>query len=345
MDTEITSSPASGSTYRYGETIDFSITFSAALDVDGTKHLNLRVGADRDNNWRVANYKEGSGTNTLVFGYTVQPYDLDDDGITLSGSYIQNGEAQGFGGSGTITVSGTEIVVPPDFSGLSDQSGHKVNGQPYQKAISITSIPEARTDTYGLDEIIRVSASFDQNVDADEMTHAWVAMDSGAGMAVYSSGSGTDTLKFEYKVQSFNHDDNGISVKLGEGLNIKASGTQIDYESGPGAPAPALLNQSGHKVEGSLDRKAPAISSLVVISDPGEDNTYGAGDEIEVRATFSEDVRVTRRPQLEIDVGGTARSARYERSGDSVFRRFRIGVQLYRGNGRQRLRRYRHRRQ
>ena len=82
---EITSEPASGDTYRYGETIEFSITFSAALDVEGSRHLSLRVGSDDSNGWRGATYRNGSGTNTLVFGYTVQTADLDTDGVSMRG--------------------------------------------------------------------------------------------------------------------------------------------------------------------------------------------------------------------------------------------------------------------
>ena len=63
MDTEITPTPASGDTYQYGESVECSITFSAGLDVEGSKHLNLRVGADQANNWPGANYREGSGTD------------------------------------------------------------------------------------------------------------------------------------------------------------------------------------------------------------------------------------------------------------------------------------------
>ena len=98
--TEITSSPASEDTYRYGETIDIALTFSAAVDVEGAKHLNARVGTG-DNTHRRASYKEGSGTDTLVFGYTVHTNDLDTDGLTIGGSYISDGTRRGFGGSGT----------------------------------------------------------------------------------------------------------------------------------------------------------------------------------------------------------------------------------------------------
>ena len=320
LNTEITSTPASGDTYRYGETIEVSITFSAALDVEGTKHPNLREGADRDNNWRGANYKEGSGTKTLVFGYTVQPHDLDEDGITMSSSYTQGGEALGFGGSGTITVSGTDIEVPPDFIGLSDQAGHKVNGQPYAKAIAITSTPGASTDTYGRDEIIQISLSFDQTVDADAGSYALITMSiATGGGAFYASGNGRDTLIFEYQVHSVDRDDDGIDVEMYPTMNIKASETQIDYQTGPGAPAPELTEQSGHKVDGSLyDDTAPTITAVTFDDSPGpeDDSTYEEGDWIVVAVTFDENVEVIEGvrsgpPQIQLVVGEALLTAQY----------------------------------
>ena len=140
-------------------------------------------------------------------------------------------------------MSGTEIKVPPNFSGLTNESEHKVNGQPYARTISITSTPEAPTDTYGLEEIIRISVNFDQNVDADDRTYAVVGMTGiGEQGAFYVSGSGTDTLVFELEVQSDDRDADGISVRLHRGLNIKASGTDIAYQSGLGVTSPVLNN-------------------------------------------------------------------------------------------------------
>ena len=66
----------------------------------------------------------------------------------------------------------------------------------------------------------------------------------------------------------------------------------------------------GHKVEGT-DTTAPTVSSVAITSDPGDDDTYGLGDSIEVTVTFSEDVTVTGTPQLELDFDGTARTADY----------------------------------
>ena len=53
---------------------------------------------------------------------------------------------------------------------------------------------------------------------------------------------------------------------------------------------------------------APAVASVMVSSDPGEDDTYAIGDAVAATVTFSEAVDVDTTdgtPRLEIDVGGT----------------------------------------
>ena len=316
--TAITSSRASGDTYRYGETIEFSITFSAALDVDGGRHLSLRVGSDDSDGWRGAMYRSGSGTKTLVFGYTVQSGDLDADGVTLLGTWTEDGVVHGIGGSGTIKVKGTDTVVTPTFTGLSNQSDHKLNGQPYHKTISITSTPVSKSDTYGRDEVIQVSVTFDQNVTAGDDAVAFLRVDSikTRRIAQYASGNGTDTLVFEYTVVEKDYDDNGVGAFLPHGLNIKATGTEVRYQPNPGGVTPQMSEDPNHKVDSSLvtaDTTAPTISSVSFGDSPGpgDDDTYGAGDAIQVTVTFSEDVTVTGTPQMEIDVGGTVKTASY----------------------------------
>ena len=318
ISTKITSSPDSGDTYRYGESIDFSITFSAPLEVEGSRHLSLRVGSDDNSAWRGANYKSGSGTNTLTFGYTVQSADLDTDGASMLGTWTEDGILHGLGGSGTIKVKGTDTVVTPTFNGLSNQSGHKVNGQPYPKTISITSTPISRSDTYGRDEVIQVSVNFDQNVDAGEGAIAILRIGSvwRQGHAQYASGSGTDTLVFEYTVLERHMDSNGVDAFLPHGLDIKAAGTEVAYQPNPGGVTLSMGEDSKHKVDGSLvtvDTTAPTVSSIsfVALPGPGDDETYGAGDWVAVHVTFSESVLVTGAPQIELNIGDAARQAEY----------------------------------
>ena len=62
----------------------------------------------------------------------------------------------------------------------------------------------------------------------------------------------------------------------------------------------------------------PAVSSVAVTSNPGTDNTYTAGDKIEITVTFSEAVTVSTTdgtPRLSIDIGDQPRNIPYERAG------------------------------
>ncbi len=238
---EITSEPASGDTYRYGETIDITVTLSAPVDVVGYKHLTAAVGTS-DDTWRGPRYTSGTGASTLVFSYTVQARDLDTDGISIEDGEVGEGTTERWGGSGTIKVKGTDLIVGSYYTGLSDQSGHKLDGRPYPKTISITSTPAARADTYGRDEVIRASVNFDQNVDASRDVYAVVKKGASRNSQVmdYVLGSGTDTLVFEYEVNINDEDTDGVSIHLPGSLNIKASGTNIAYQSDPGGEIPVL---------------------------------------------------------------------------------------------------------
>ena len=72
-------------------------------------------------------------------------------------------------------------------------------------------------------------------------------------------------------------------------------------------------------VSAQADTTAPTISSVAITSDTGDndsyfddDGVYGIGDAIKVTVTFSENVTVTGAPKLELDIGGTAKSAGYD---------------------------------
>ena len=72
-------------------------------------------------------------------------------------------------------------------------------------------------------------------------------------------------------------------------------------------------------VSAQSDTTAPAISSIAITSDTGDDDSsfdddgvYGIDDSIKVTVTFSENVSVTGSPQLELDIGGSGKAASYE---------------------------------
>ena len=120
---EVTSTPrATPDTYGLGETIEITVTFDSAVTVDtsgGTPRIQFRLDGAL-NRW--AEYTSGSGGTALVFTYTVQSGDMDDDGIWLEENFLRLR-------SGTIraaadnTVDATLTYAEPGL-----QTGHKVDG-------------------------------------------------------------------------------------------------------------------------------------------------------------------------------------------------------------------------
>ena len=82
------------------------------------------------------------------------------------------------------------------------------------------------------------------------------------------------------------------------------------------------------------DTTGPTISSVAITSDTGDDEVYldddgvyGIGDKIEVTVTFSENIVVTGSPRLELDIGGSAKTASYDRtSGSTVVFSYTVAV-------------------
>ena len=144
----------------------------------------------------------------------------------------------------------------PRFSGLYDpQSGHKLDGRPYPKGMSISSRPVADTYTYGRDETIQVSVDFGQPVTADE--HDYVVLDfvseETQKLAHYASGNGTNVLVFGYTVDERNREDSGISVDLSADLEITATGKEdVAYDHNPPGAINSLDVDPKHQVDGSL---------------------------------------------------------------------------------------------
>ncbi|MYE06502.1 MAG: hypothetical protein F4Y04_04650, partial [Chloroflexi bacterium] len=122
----VTSTPqAASDTYGQGETIRFTVTFSAAVEVSASRpHFEFALGPSGNTVNKDAAYESGAGTTALVFAYTVAAGDMDPNGIWIgdqgrtlmldAGEYIR-----GVGGGPAATLTHNE---------LGSQSGHKVDG-------------------------------------------------------------------------------------------------------------------------------------------------------------------------------------------------------------------------
>ena len=110
-----------GDTYKSGEKIGAAVTFSQPVTVTVTETekatLDLTVGT----NTRQAEYVRGTGTNRLVFEYTVVPADADSDGISIGANSLALAT-----GAMIVDDNGTDANL--DHTALAAQSGHKVDG-------------------------------------------------------------------------------------------------------------------------------------------------------------------------------------------------------------------------
>ena len=120
----VTSTPqATSDTYGAGETIEVTVTFDQAVNATtGTDFVLSVAGRKR------APLLRGSGTTTLVFGYTVQTADADDNGIWIGDQdRTLVGNRMGDPQNGTITSVDTGTAADLTHSALGQQSGHKVD--------------------------------------------------------------------------------------------------------------------------------------------------------------------------------------------------------------------------
>ena len=320
---DIISQPAAGDTYGLKETIEFTVTFSREVEVEGWPIMGIWVGPK----WRAARYARGSGTDTLVFGYTVKEGDRDSNGVSVHNGYHDGKRWHGFGLSSVIKVKDTDIGVSRIYRGIGNQSGHRGDSSIRRDAVG-TRIVSTPTNgvAYGVGEDIEIEIRYQEAVRVTGRKGIAIRVgDNGAGQANYRAaryvrGSGTDRIVYAYTVRRGELDDTGISVDRGGrnsgytrdgSINFQSSGDEVSVNY------PGLGADPRHKVF-ARDIIPPTVSSVALTSDPGDDDTYAVGDSVEVAVTFNEDMAITGTPRIELDMGGTRRYAEYDRVAGGV---------------------------
>ncbi len=118
---DVSSSPASGDTYRLGETIRVTLTFSEKVEVTGTPRLKIDMDpADWGEKW--ASYEGGSGTTSLTFAHTVVEPNYSTQGIAV---LVNSLELNG----GTIRSSSSQVDADLSHTGRNHDPEHKVDWQ------------------------------------------------------------------------------------------------------------------------------------------------------------------------------------------------------------------------
>ncbi|MCY4442795.1 MAG: SwmB domain-containing protein, partial [Deltaproteobacteria bacterium] len=296
-------------TYGPGETIRVRLTFSEAVDVDTSGGVpSVKIRMDPDHDGITATY-ENHTLSAVNFIYTVAEPDVSTAGIAvLEDTLALNG--------GTIrAAAGAKTHAWIRHDGIAHDAGHKVHWlegvpRPTVDTVAIESTPSFDTDgddtadTYGPGETIRVRLTFSKAVDVDTsggVPSVKIRMDPDYGeFAATYEGHTLTEVDFVHTVAEPNISTAGIAV-LEDTLALNG-GT---IRAATGAQVPALLRHDGiahdaeHKVHWLEGVPRPTVEAVAIESTPSFDtdgdntaDTYGTGETIRVRLTFSEAVAV-----------------------------------------------------
>ena len=281
---EITSDPGTDRTYAAEDDIQVTVTFSETVEVTGTPRLSLELGGGS----RTATYEGGSGTAALVFEYEVADGESDTDGVGVEADSLSGGTIR------DEARNNAEL----DHDGVAADSGHKVDGVKPELAASGGAVVDGTTLTLTYSEPLGGSSTPE------------------AGDFTVTGGDRART------VTRVTVSGSTVLLTLNAGAEHLEAGIQVSYTPGTNK----IRDVPGNQAEGlsqvrvtneTPDTTPPEVESLAVSSNPGSDQTYAAGDEIEVTVTFNETVEVEGTPQLRLRVGSRNRTADYLRGTDT----------------------------
>ncbi len=293
----IVSDAGADQTYGFGEAIEIEISFNEIVSVLGDPTIILTIGE----NSRRAAFRGGSGTHDLRFRYLVRADDRDDDGINIGPGTDAGGSQLSFVG-GTIT----DLAGNPAnrrFDGLAADPAHTVDGgmdvdppAVVVDGVAITSAP----GNYAAGEFIEITVTFDEPVHVSgNPTLALRVGTADRTAALADGGNGRAELRFRYRVQPGEEDDNGVAIPANA---LALNGATIEDRAGNAAqlffPSPGAF--PAHRVAAI----APFVRSVAFTSTPSDGATYQAGESITVQVAFEDpDLTVSGAPTLELAIG------------------------------------------
>ncbi|THT98250.1 hypothetical protein E9531_14725 [Lampropedia puyangensis] len=215
-------------TVKIGDEVLISMTWDQVVNVDtagGTPSLLLETGlVDRE-----AVYVDGSGSNTLVFKYTVQAGDISADldfqstaALQMNGAVISN------------NASDLAVLTLPTVGGA-DSLGGRSNIVVDGVAPVVTSVSVPVDGTYKAGESLDFTVHFSENIVVDTtggIPRIAVTLDTGGTVyAEYINGSSSSALVFRMTVVNGQRDTDGITL----GTSLVANGATLQDEAGNSA--------------------------------------------------------------------------------------------------------------
>ena len=250
-----------------GDTVFITVTMSEAVTVSGTPRLALAIGGSNVQ----ANYASGSGTNQLVFSYTIQAGQTDTNGIRIPANALSlNG--------GTIRdVAGNNATITK--AAVADNANFKVDtNSPDINSAVISGATGIQNNTLNLGDVVFVTVTMNEVVTVTGAPQLRLNIGGTQVQANFVSGSGSNQLVFSYAIQSGQTDTNGIRIPqdaltLNGGTIKDAAGNNADLD----------LDSVQSNASFKVDTSAPTVT--VNILDTSLNNT---DNNSRVNFTFSE---------------------------------------------------------
>ncbi|MDH5718624.1 MAG: hypothetical protein OEZ22_13445, partial [Spirochaetia bacterium] len=292
------SSPAADGSYKAADILPVYIIFNQILNVDttfGNPSLTLDTGT--------IFYTSGTGTDTLEFNYIVGASDISNDlsyinttALILNGGSIKDI----YGNDANLT-----LINPGSAGSLSFNKNLVID----TSSPSVNWVTSSTADgSYDSGSAVSIEIVFSESVFVTGGTPALTLETGGIdAIANYSSGSGTNTLFFNYTVEP-EHQSSDLDYVANNALAL--SGAFIKDIAGNDAnltlPNPGELNSLSYNKNIIIDGAIPVITN---VTSSTADASYKETDLILVNIVFSEivDIDVTGgTPSLALNSGGAA---------------------------------------
>ena len=252
----VTSSLGNGE-YYVGQVVPIEVVFSKPVNVTGNPQIALATGSPATT---FVNYSSGSGTNKLVFNYTVAPgnYSGDLDYTSINSLSLNGGTIKSLTGNNASLV----LAVP----GTTNSLGY------YRNIIINASVPEitsvnssTASGFYKAGDIIPIQVVFSRSVGVIGVPTLTL---NNSVVVNYTGGNGTNTLIFEYTISSgediVDLDYFGVNSLDLNGGSIR--GLVDSQDADISLFAPGSTGSLGYNKDISIDTVAPTAPGNLVVS-------------------------------------------------------------------------------
>ncbi len=274
--------------YLTGDTLQFRVVFSKPVVrayPDSIPYLSLLIG----NQTRKAIFKSMSGNSSIDFYYKIEDPDTDTNGIKIQSLFTGK----------TITDS---IGNPANESlqNIGNTSAVYVNKP--KAFIRSFSLPKA--GLYKAGDTLNAFVVYSENIFIGSVKNP-PFLNCTIGNTIrqlkYTSGSGKDSLCFQYRIQENELDTDGVGFSKTINLNGNTISDKRNY------PVPMLIPDSRDSVVILVDGQAPYVKQFILPAPA----TYKAGDQLLFTCMMNENIfwlPGTDTPSLSITVGKTKRT-------------------------------------